>query len=217
MPALVVGSLAPDLGYFSGRLHLDNVSNRFLGSVAFCLPVGIFSLVLIYDLKAFALQRLPKAYQPGLPHLRWPPLGHPIVIVVSLILGAWTHVFVDSLTHKDGWLVRQWPFLQASLASVGGTRIRVCRILWYLCSFGGLAWVFVTFRSWQQNHPLPLLSALRGPNGCRRAWWQAPPCLSNFCITSCAGPAMLLVAFMSLLLFLLTIRKPGLIKMNVPP
>src|ERR1039458_6493774 len=54
-PALVIGSLSPDAGYCLGDLGgLDwgTFSHGLLGSVAFCLPVGIVMLALFYGLRA---------------------------------------------------------------------------------------------------------------------------------------------------------------------
>src|ERR1035437_8160736 len=154
LPALVAGSLVPDLGYFFGPLHLDELSHQLRGSVVFCLPLGLLALGLTYGLRSLALRKLPQASQPDFLQLPWPPLGSPVVVVVSLLLGIWTHLFLDSVTHKEGWLVERWPLLQMSLGSVAGRSVRVCSVLWYACSFVGIALVFVAFRNWQSESSL---------------------------------------------------------------
>lgn len=208
LPALVVGSLVPDLGYFFGPLRLDELSHQLRGSVLFCLPLGLLALALIYGLRSYALGKLPKAYQPGVLQLPWPPLGSPGVIVVSLLLGIWTHLFLDSFTHKDDWLVERLPMLQMSLGLVAGHNVRVCTVLWYACSFVGIALVFVALRNWQQaSFPTPAADSTKA------RWLGAilvaaavlPIELVHHLLRNWLG--MLSVAFMTLLLLVLITRK----------
>ena len=45
-PALIIGSLSPDVGYF---FNAGNFSHRFLaGSFGFCLPVGLVVVLVFY-------------------------------------------------------------------------------------------------------------------------------------------------------------------------
>ncbi|HWW02578.1 MAG TPA: DUF4184 family protein [Candidatus Acidoferrum sp.] len=207
-PALVVGSLAPDLGYFFGRLHLDGFSHSLLGSVLLCLPLGILSLVLLYGPGSYAARKLFQPNPPAFLQLPWPPLGAPAVIVISLLVGVWTHLFLDSFTHKGGWLVERLPLLQLSLGFVAGRTVRVCTVLWYACSFVGVGLVFMAFWKWQQkSSPSPT------PNSAGANWRGA------ILVASAVLPielvhhllrgwlAMLLVSLMTLLLLLLIARK----------
>ncbi len=34
------------------------------------------------------------------------------MILISLLLGAWTHNFWDAFTHEHGWFVERIPWLQ---------------------------------------------------------------------------------------------------------
>jgi hypothetical protein len=217
LPALVAGSLVPDLGYFFGPLRLDELSHQLRGSVLFCLPLGLLALALVYGLRSYALGKLPKAYQPGVLQLPWPPLGSPGVIVVSLLLGIWTHLFLDSFTHKDGWLVERLPMLQVSIGSIAGRTVRVCSLLWYALSFVGVALVFMAFRSWQQA-PSPAPAA----DSTKARWLGAilvaaavlPIELAHHLLRNWLG--MLSVAFMTLLLLVLILRIIRPAKVPVP-
>lgn len=168
LPALVVGSIVPDAGYFSGRLRLEELSHSFVGSFAFALPVGALALLLTERIRAFALERL----RPTSPTARllndWPALGSPAVVLVSLLVGAWTHLFLDSFTHTSGWFVQHVPFLRLSLLTVAGRHIRPCSLLWYGCSFAGIALVFLAFWNWQRT-----LSASSPASFPRRPNWPA--------------------------------------------
>jgi hypothetical protein len=150
-PALIVGSVCPDAGYCFGRLNAGGFSHRLLGSVGFCLPVGIITLLLLYRVILSAIERLPERYQRMVPPVAWRPLGTPLVILLSLIIGAWTHLLWDSFTHTNGWFVEHFSVLKTPLASVVGRTVRVCHLLWYGCSFGGMILVFIAYDRWQQS------------------------------------------------------------------
>ena len=217
-PALVVGSLVPDVGYLFSPMHLDELSHQLRGSVVFCLPAGLLALALIYGLRSLALRKLPKACQPGFLRLPWPPLGSPGIIVVSLLVGIGTHLFLDSFTHKNGWLVERLPLLQRSLGSVAGHAVRVHSLLWYACSFVGVALVFVAFRNWQTE------SSPAAAAGSARARWLGallvalavlPIELAHHLVRH--WPGMLAVACMTLLLLLLVTWRTRPANETVPP
>lgn len=209
-PALVVGSLAPDLGYFFGRFALDRFSHQLLGSFLFCLPVGILCLVFLYALRSYAVRKVFKATPPPILQLAWSPLGSPWVVVISLLAGAWTHLFLDSFTHQSGWLAERLPWLQLPLGSVAGRMVRVYSVLWYACSFVGVTFVFLAFRNWQQESlPAPAANLVR-------ANWRGavlvaavvlPIELVHRLLNNWVG--LLLVSFLTLLVLLLVVRGSG--------
>jgi hypothetical protein len=151
-PALVIGSVCPDAGYAFGKLNVDGLSHKFLGSFAFCLPVGFVLLVLFYWLRLPAVRALPMSYQQALLPICQQPRGSFLAIILSLLVGAWTHLLWDSFTHKDGWLVEHLPVLQWPVTVYAGRRARVCHVLWYACSFAGVVWLFVVFEKWKRAH-----------------------------------------------------------------
>ena len=71
-------------------------------------------------------------------------------MVISLLIGAWTHLLWDSFTHTDGWFVQHLPVLSSQVALIAGRRVRVCHLLWYGCSFAGIVWLFAAFEKWKQ-------------------------------------------------------------------
>jgi hypothetical protein len=149
-PALVIGSVTPDASYCLGEKAGGAFGHSLLGSVAFCLPVGIVLVALFYGLRSPVVRMLPAPYQQAFLPLCRRPLGSLWVVVISLLIGAWTHILWDSFTHKEGWCVQHLPVLQCVVISVGSHTARVCHLLWYGCSFAGVIWLFLAFEKWKQ-------------------------------------------------------------------
>jgi hypothetical protein len=150
-PALVVGSISPDVGYCCGSLHMEDFSHTLAGSVEFCLPVGLVMLGFFYGLRLPVVEHLPdrqrKMFEPFCLH----PAGPPLTLVVSLLVGVWIHLLLDSFTHKQGWLVENLPVLQTVVFSVGSHDLKIFNLLWYLCSFAGIAWLYFAWEQWQNT------------------------------------------------------------------
>jgi hypothetical protein len=160
-PALVAGSLSPDLAYLFGPLELDRVSHRPLGAVVSGLFLG-GTLLLAWRLLAHRVFRcLPE--MPGAiltAHSRVSQGTFPTVLV-SLAIGALTHWFVDAVTHKDGAIAAQVPWLQLEIMRVGYKTVRVCQVLWHASSLAGVVWLALAFQVWWQktSHGMALVSA----------------------------------------------------------
>jgi hypothetical protein len=149
--ALVIGSLSPDAGYCFGPLHLDKFSHRFLaGSFGFCLPVGLLLLVVFYFVRWPVVQRLPARHRRMLEPLCLRPAGPFLMIVISLLLGAWTHILLDSVTHEHGWVVEHLPILQVIVA-VDSYQVSVCDMLYGLCTFTGVCYVAMAYLNWLEG------------------------------------------------------------------
>ena len=166
-PALVVGSLCPDVGYLLSRYNVEMYSHRWVGSFTFCLPVGLLILGAIYLFRwpviGLLSERRRRMFLP-LCQSRIPSL---LVIVVSLLLGTWTHLLWDSFTHPHGWLVEHLVILQAPLLHWDDHTLRVHNLVWYICSFGGVICVCYAYYHWVGNFQPPD-SASRS-NGLRQA------------------------------------------------
>jgi hypothetical protein len=97
--ALVIGSMAPDLWYFVPSV--DRATSHSVGALFwFCVPLGlvayvVFHLLLKEPLIALISPRLASFGSRGLPSVPW----H--AVVVSLIVGALTHLAWDELTHSN--------------------------------------------------------------------------------------------------------------------
>ena len=151
-PALIIGSLSPDVGYCFGSLNAGSFSHRFLvGSFGFCLPVGLLLVLVFYIVRLPVVGILPSSHRRAFLPLCLRPAGSPFLIVISLLIGVWTHLLLDSITHPDGWLVAHLPVLQARVLPVGQHRLMVCEVLYAACTFVGVAWLAFCYLSWLEQ------------------------------------------------------------------
>jgi len=130
-PALVVGSLTPDASYLLGPLSLGTLGHQMVGIPLFCLPVGWVALVILHRFGVWVSPRLPTWLSQPLGPFCDSPLGSPLSLGLSILIGATTHVLWDSFSHADGWVVLHWPLLHTQIATLFGVRVRVCHLLWY--------------------------------------------------------------------------------------
>ena len=148
-PALVIGSLAPDAGYLVPQLR--GLPHSFLGTILFGLPVGGLILAAFYALRRPVVVRMPSRLRRSVLRACQRPLGPLWIVVLSLLIGIWTHLLWDSLTHPDGWLVKHIPILLTPVLQVDGRTARVCNLLWYASSIVGAGWLFFAFEKWKRG------------------------------------------------------------------
>ncbi|HEX3855844.1 MAG TPA: DUF4184 family protein [Verrucomicrobiae bacterium] len=148
-PALVVGSLCPDVGYCFGTLSVEDFSHSLKGSLEFCLPVGVVMLGFFYGLRVPVVEMLPERHRKNLLPFCQKPIGSPLTVLVSLLVGIWSHLLFDSFTHKHGWLVENLPALQMPVFSAGVHTFRIFNLLWYACSFAGIVWLWLAWEQWR--------------------------------------------------------------------
>ena len=150
-PALVAGSISPDVGYCFGTLNVDDFSHSLKGSIEFCLPVGVVLLVIYYGLRLPMVEMLPERHRKiFLPFCRR-PIGSPLIVIFSLLVGIWIHLLLDSFTHRHGWLTENLPLLQTPIFSMGRYVFRIFNLLWYACSFAGIVWLWLALEEGRNN------------------------------------------------------------------
>jgi Domain of unknown function (DUF4184) len=186
-PALVVGSLSPDLGYCLDRWDADRLSHQICGSILFCVPAGLVLLLGFYALRPDSVPR---------PFLSVGSLSR---IVLGLWIGALTHIVWDSFTNRSGWAVLHLPILQLPIGVILGHRVLVCHLLWYACSFAGVCWLVLASQNWRQSLRPPLPPVKHGFRTAILAGLMVLPIGAVHHLTS-GWPGRLLVAFLSMAL-----------------
>ncbi|TRX39497.1 DUF4184 family protein [Flavobacterium restrictum] len=139
---LIIGSLCPDFEYFIRMKVQSDCSHTFLGLFFFNLPVGLlFALVFHQIIKKPFIENLPLFFQNKLTLLKstkWMDYlkTNFLNVLLSILIGAISHVLWDSFTHKSGYFVAQIPFLRLQINS-----IPLYKIMQHLSSLIGMIFI----------------------------------------------------------------------------
>src|SRR5262245_11049353 len=145
LAALVLGTLTPDVGYYVESQRLANLAHSFRGSLLVCLPVGVGCLVLFYLFRRPVCHLLPRPHRTLLEPLLTSPAPSRLVpvlaVLISVIIGAWTHILWDSFTHENGWGVDRVVLLQEPIK-----QLPAYRFLQHLSTVVGIGVLVVSYR-----------------------------------------------------------------------
>ena len=97
---------------------------------------------------AWTLPRMPIWLSQPLTPFCGRPLGSPLGLALSVLIGAATHVLWDSFSHSNGWATLHWPLLHQHVATLLGMRVRVCHLLWYGSTPVGVFCLAVAGQRW---------------------------------------------------------------------
>jgi hypothetical protein len=151
-PALVLGTICPDLGYAFGETGVSDFSHTAIGGTAFGLLAGCILLGLVYASNNWILRMAPAPYKDELRKGFQVTLRSIPTILLSLAVGTWTHLLLDCFTHSHGWATEHLDVLQAAVFTLHDRPVRLCHLIWYFCSFAGLTWLVTALRQWQGGH-----------------------------------------------------------------
>ena len=99
-------------------------------------------------------------------------LGRWGIILLSLLLGAWTHNFWDAFTHEHGWFVDRIPWLRQPVLQIGSTTVYMFLFLQELSTIVGFAIVAFAYWLWLRRQPVNP-SVAPGSDGWRYLLWLA--------------------------------------------
>jgi Domain of unknown function (DUF4184) len=143
---LIIGAMIPDLPYYvpsaaDRALSQLPETHRFEGSFTTCLVLGYALLAAVFLLRrpltALLSVRARRLCLGALAPFSRRPLEW-LLAPLAILLGVWTHLFWDSFTHMDGWMVHRVAALSAPVV-IGPYTGTVCHVLQYLSSVFGLA------------------------------------------------------------------------------
>ena len=151
--ALVAGSMSPDLGYYLGLFRVAEFAHTVPGIVAVGLPAGLLMVATLRWLREPLVVLLPQPHRyvlrQGLASLAenvtW---SRGMVLAVSLVLGAATHVAWDSFTHATGLPVERSEFLQRELFRIGSRDVETYNFLQHASTLFGIVVLAMAYRSW---------------------------------------------------------------------
>lgn len=149
---LITGSLAPDFEYFLLWPFFSKSGHTLDGLLLFNIPVA-FVVATIFHLlvRKPVVTHLPEWLQQramAVPVLQWPAYikARWLTFTVSVVIGAFSHIFWDSFTHISGYFVQKLPLL-SQMVLIGGEEVMVCRFIQHGSTLlGSLAILLYTSR-----------------------------------------------------------------------
>lgn len=159
LSALVIGSMAPDAGYF---LSLDlprDFTHTPFAILWFCLPLSLLAFVLYNRLlRAPMLALLPSALARRLPAGRGLPQTRAEwgEVVLAIVIGVLTHLVWDELTHPGWSYQRIFPWLRQPLFQIDGHAFLPGQVVQHLSTVIGLGVLaLASMRWWLRTPPMP--------------------------------------------------------------
>jgi membrane-bound metal-dependent hydrolase YbcI (DUF457 family) len=143
---LMIGSIVPDFGYFIRKFGVASFAHSIAGAFCVSLPIGLAVYMLVHRLFVRIADTLPRPHSSFLRSWGIDRRGSKrnlSGIALAILLGAFSHNFVDSFTHEAGAAVVMLPLLGKVAIMLGGEPLHVFRILQYLGSFVGMAMIVV--------------------------------------------------------------------------
>jgi hypothetical protein len=163
-PALVIGTFAPDLQYFTWISDEDRSGHHFPGIVMLAIPLALLLLWLFECyVKGPAIELLPNSVQRRLQD-KVDPLsfwgwGRVVSIVLWISVGIATHVLWDSFTHYSSWITQRWSIFHQTVPLPFHHQPMVYKLLQHGSTVLGLlvlaAWVAAWYR---KSTPVPRAS-----------------------------------------------------------
>ena len=187
---LIIGSMTPDIAYLTPFLVHQRVdSHSLIGIYLFCIPMGLTIYFLYHLLMApvvvsFFPKKIQKHLNPDL-FVGKLPTTPAQVILISLILGAVTHIIWDFFTHQSG-LPQYSVWMDTPLMNIDGYNIMPYRVLQHSSSVLGLGLLIYLIYRWYKRQQHIKITANH---------WQAPQPLKKLSIL-----ILLLVSFVGAIL-----------------
>lgn len=156
--ALAIGSMIPDLPYYLPIGVHPSSTHSLVGVCTWDLAFGAAAFVAFHRLlRPGLVPVLPVAVRARLPRdaaaFGWPAVSA-LGVLVSLLLGAATHVAWDSFTHRRA--VATWgEAFGASIVQIGGVDLPLYGLLQHLSTSLGLLILMGWFvRWWRRTEPV---------------------------------------------------------------
>jgi hypothetical protein len=157
LTALMVGSMAPDFGYFFSHEASRQLTHSFSGLFIFSLPVGLFVwLFYVAILEKATITLLSDRWHTRFAHTEAITPSLVARACIAILLGAVTHLLWDSFTHRGTFVTDAFPALLGQ--SPGFRWLPIYHLLHGLSSVLGL----VILVRWARHlHRQPAKSLIR--------------------------------------------------------
>lgn len=152
LTGLIIGSIVPDFEYFVRMRLRSEFSHTIEGLFWFDLPLGILLAFIFHNLvRTSFIGNLPlflKSRLFAFSRFNWNKYStrNWLVVIISILIGAASHLLWDSFTHDSGFFVESLPILTSSV-NVFGEDVRVLRILQHASSLmGGIVVIYAIYK-----------------------------------------------------------------------
>jgi len=120
LTALMIGSMAPDFGYFFSHTASRALTHSFVGLFVFSLPVGLAVwLFYVAVLEKATITLLPDRWHTRFAHTDAITPRLIALACLALLAGAVTHLVWDDFTHRFTWSTDHFPFLSGPTPGFG--------------------------------------------------------------------------------------------------
>lgn len=152
LPALAVGSMMPDLFLYLGARPLSLYAHTVVGALLVGVPSGLLVLALCAWLRRPLIHLLPQPHR-GVLMARWGgrvtwSVAAVVSWAVSMLIGCWSHLFIDLFTHPPppgfGWL----GWLNLPLLSIDGRTLLVHTVMQTMVSALAVLVIVFAYRRW---------------------------------------------------------------------
>jgi hypothetical protein len=139
---LIIGSMSPDFEYFIRMKVQSDISHTFLGLILFNLPAGFLVTLIFHEIiKRKLIENSPSFLQYKLEILKdmkWIDYLQTnfLSVLISILIGAFSHLFWDAFTHESGYYVQKMSFLIYKI-----NNIPLYKIIQHLSSIVGMIFI----------------------------------------------------------------------------
>lgn len=151
---LIVGSMTPDFEYFIRMKVQSEYSHTLLGLFWFDLPLGLMLCFLYHTIvRNTLINNLPQFLRSRLLNYNsfdWTTYfqNNWLTAIISLLIGAFSHLLWDSFTHDTGYFVNRLSILQGDVTFLDWT-VPNYKVLQHLSTLLGgvfIAFTLLTFK-----------------------------------------------------------------------
>jgi hypothetical protein len=150
--AAILGSMAPDFGYYIHWWQLGSFAHSLIGSVLVDIPISLLFLLVVFKVQTPVANLLPQPHKdfwiakPIDDNHQFKWAGSSIIRLSAFILvGAWSHIAWDSLTHSSGWCVLAAPKFFMQSVGIENFQIPVFKLFQYGSSLIGVCAIIVFY------------------------------------------------------------------------
>jgi uncharacterized membrane protein YhaH (DUF805 family) len=187
LSGLIAGSMVPDFEYFIRMRDKCIYSHTWIGLFWFDLPLGLLLIFTYHNIvRSSLIEHLPLGLKRRLwryKYVRWNNIfkSNWWAVLISILIGASSHLLWDRLTHKTNHVVNQISAIRAH--NYSDLPFRPYYLLWELSSLIGGA--IVLYSLWQ----LPVDKTVKASSDAQNYWLKvliitiiiiAIKCVSHF-------------------------------------